>query len=79
MPRRRYLWRVTAHYRETKPPAEWTTVRHYHSEAAARHRRDVLIGAVEPANVESYGWLPRAERVVIEKSAPIDGWTAVTA
>jgi hypothetical protein len=76
--RRRYVWRVTARFRQEQPPAEWTAVRHYHSEAAARHRAAVLLGAVEPVNTERFGWLPRAESVVIERSAPVDGWTVVS-
>ena len=78
MGRRRYVWRVTAHDRQEQPADEWTTVRHYHSETAARHRAAVLTGAVEPADTGRYGWLPRAERVVIERSAPVDGWTVTS-
>lgn len=75
--KRRYVWRVTAHFRQEQPAAEWTTVRHYHSQAAAQHRAAVLLGAVEPDNPQAV-WLPRAQSVVVERSAPVDGWTVVS-
>lgn len=74
------MWRVTATYVEHNPDGSvwkrWTTTRHFQTEAAARHRRDVLMGAVEPANPD-VSMLPRAKAVVIERSAPVDGWTEV--
>lgn len=76
MTRRRYVWRVTAQFRQEQPAAEWTQVRHYHSREAAQHHAAVLLGAVEPDNPPAV-WLPRAESVVIERSAPVDGWKLV--
>lgn len=71
MSKRKYLWRVTAHYSQDIPPHEWTTVRHYQSLGAAVVRAQQLR--------EGYpvgGHLP-ADRVDIERSAAVDGWTAV--
>lgn len=74
MSRRRYLWRVRAYY----PVSETVTrvvQRHYQTEAAARYRAAVLVGAVEPVNGGQ--WVEeRPESVTIERSAPVDGWTA---
>lgn len=78
MSRRRYVWRVTARFRQEQPPGERTDVRHYHSEAAARHRAAVLLGAVEPDRGDPFVSLPRATSVVIERSAPVDGWMVVS-
>ena len=78
MSARKRLWRVTAYYRQEKPAQEWTTVKHYQTEAAARHRLAVLTGAVEPINPNpGYAICPRPERVTIERSAPVDGWELV--
>jgi hypothetical protein len=77
------VWRVTAHYVQADWPRkgethEWTTVKHYHTEAAARHRAAVVRGVVEPVNPEMRRFYPPAQSVVIERSAPVDGWTVTS-
>jgi hypothetical protein len=74
---RRYVWRVTATYPAGRTLPSWTTVRHFQSLAAARHRKAVLLGTVSPADPE-VARLPRAESVTIERSAPVDGWTVTS-
>lgn len=64
MSRTKRLYRLTATF------SDYVTVRHYQSRKAAEHRRDVLLGRVEPDHGPAFD-LDRAEQCVIDVSDPI--------
>jgi hypothetical protein len=85
MARRKYLYRVSANWTDLDKLGPRSEVRHYQSKQAAEHRAAVWRSGREEeppppgASPEDPGLppIPKADRVVIERSAPIDSWTEI--